>query len=234
MTTTKKRLIAATVGSLLSVGVLAGAASAQTPTTGGTNTTATARQAERDAQRTAELDALAARLGVTRTALETALSDQRKADELARIDAALAAGRITADQATTLKNAVNQGLGRGMGGPGMGGRGPGGPKDESSSATTQTPAQRQAARKAADDARDAAIAQRLGVTVEKWRTAQKDQAKANVDQRVADGTLTAAQAAVVKQAIDLDIPGLGGGHGGPGGGGHGGRGHGGPGGGRGR
>jgi hypothetical protein len=226
MTSTKKRLIAATVGSLLSVGALSGMASAQTTTTGGTSTTASTRQAEHEARRAAELDALAARLGVTRTALETALSDQRKADEIARIDAALAAGRITAEQATTLKNAVNQGLGggrglggRGLGGRGLGGRGLGGPTDDS--AATQTPAQRQAARKAADDARDAAIAKRLGVTVEKWRSAQKDQAKANVDQRVADGTLTAAQAAVVKQAIDLDIPGFGGGrggHGGPGGG----------------
>ena len=59
----------------------------------------------------------AQRLGVTPDALQSAL----KAAALDRVDAALAAGRITADQASRLKQRIQNGPGAGLGQEGMGG-----------------------------------------------------------------------------------------------------------------
>ncbi|MBI1801939.1 MAG: DUF2680 domain-containing protein [Chloroflexi bacterium] len=52
------------------------------------------------------------------------------------------------------------------------------------------------------EAYEQALAQRLGVSVDKLRSAQKDAAKDMVDQAVKDGKLTADQAAKAKQHID--------------------------------
>lgn len=51
---------------------------------------------------------VASNLGITTTRLNDAFRAARKATLLARIDALLAAGQITADQATTLRQRVNQ------------------------------------------------------------------------------------------------------------------------------
>jgi hypothetical protein len=87
-----------------------------------------------------------------------------------------------------------------------------------------------AERKAAATASFAAYASSLGVSVSALTKALGDQQKANIDARVTDGSLTAAQAAARKAVVDADVAagdvhGIGGkgGHGGPGGG-HGGHG----------
>ena len=89
-----------------------------------------------------------------------------------------------------------------------------------------------AERKAADTASFTAYAAALGVSVEALTKAVTDAAKANIDTRVTDGSLTAAQAAARKAVVDADAaagdvhggggrggfgPGGRGGHGGPGG-----------------
>jgi hypothetical protein len=90
-------------------------------------------------------------------------------------------------------------------------------------------------RKAAATARVTAFAASLGVSVDALTKAVADQAKAQIDTKVTDGSLTTGQATARKAVIDADaaagdVRGLGG-HGGHGGhdghGGRGGRGHGG-------
>ena len=69
------------------------------------------------AERQAYLDDAAKRLGVDSSKLEDAL----KAAAIDRIDAALAAGRITKDQAQAMKDAITSGkLPSGLAGPGLG------------------------------------------------------------------------------------------------------------------
>jgi hypothetical protein len=86
-----------------------------------------------------------------------------------------------------------------------------------------------AERKANATARFAAYASALGVSVDALTKAVTDQQKAQLDARVADGSLTAAQAAARKSVVDADsaagdLRGIGGrgGRGGHGRGGHGG------------
>jgi len=79
-------------------------------TSSATPPTAAERQAEHSAR---EAD-LAARIGVTADQLKQARTAQAKAN----IDAQVTAGRLTTEQAATLKTAIDQGL--------QGGRGPGG------------------------------------------------------------------------------------------------------------
>ena len=99
MRLTKTRMILATVTALaLMVGVgTAFAASGNGPTL--------KQQAAQIAGRTSFDAAVASNLGTTTAKLNAAI----KAAATARIDAALAAGDITADEATTLKDAVNDG-----------------------------------------------------------------------------------------------------------------------------
>ncbi len=72
------------------------------------------------AERQAFLDDVAERLGVTPDELEQAFKDAR----LARIDQALADGKITEDEARRMKESVESGTGRLFGGPGRGFDGP--------------------------------------------------------------------------------------------------------------
>lgn len=63
----------------------------------------------------------------------------------------------------------------------------------------------QVAREAARTAQIADLASRLGVTVEKLTQATKDQGKAEVDRAVTAGKITAAEAVVLKAAIDSGV-----------------------------
>jgi hypothetical protein len=207
------RIAAAALGTTLTFGIAA-PAFAQTATT---PVAATAAQTARDAARTAQIADFAQRLGVTVEKLTQATKEQRKAE----LDKAVAAGKITAAEAVTIKAAIDagtkpvKGLGIGKGGKGMGDK----------SATGVAPVRKTAAeRKAAADAAAAEFAGRLGVTPAALVTAAKDQAKARVDADLAAGYLTAAQAAAKKAVIDA-ADGVGAGRGGFGGMGGGHRGH---------
>jgi hypothetical protein len=72
-----------------------------------------------------ETKTVASNLGITTTALNTGFRAARKTLATAQIDAALAAGRITADEATSLKSKLDSatlpGYKGGLGGPGFGG-----------------------------------------------------------------------------------------------------------------
>ena len=210
------RIAAAALGTTLVFGIAA-PAFAQTVTT--TAVAPTAAQTARDAAHTAQIADFAKRLGVTVEKLTQATKEQRKAE----IDKAVAAGKITAAEAVTIKAAIDAGTkpikGLGIGKGGKGGKGMG-----DKSATGVAPVRMTAAeRKAAADAAAAEFAGRLGVTPSALVTAAKDQAKARVDADLAAGYLTAAQAAAEKAVIDA-ADGVGGGRGGFGGMG-GGRGH---------
>ena len=138
--------------------------------------------------------------------------DQAKAD----VDKALAAGTINAAQAGAYKTLIdNDSDGRGFHVPHV----------RPSTGTEPTQAERDAQRAA----RLKEYTARLGVTVDAYTKAQKEQAKADVDAAVTAGRITAAQATEMKTRIDsstggFDGPGMGGGrgHGGPGMGGRGG------------
>lgn len=101
-----KRVIAV-LGAALLLGA-GGAAVAQTQTD------------DRAAARQAFLDDVAGRLGVTSDELEQAFKDAR----LAQIDAALADGKITEEEAQRMKDGIESGKGPFFGGPGFRG-GPG-------------------------------------------------------------------------------------------------------------
>jgi hypothetical protein len=208
------RIAAAALGTTLTFGIAA-PAFAQTTTT---PVTATAEQTARDAARTAQIADFAKRLGVTVEKLTQATKEQRKAD----LDKAVAAGKITAAEAVTIKAAIDAGTKPGKGlGMGKGGAGKG---DKGGSDSGVAPVRKTAAeRKAAADAAAAEFAGRLGVTPAALIAASKDQAKARVDADLAAGYLTAAQAAAQKAVIDA-ADGVGGPRGGFGGFG-GGRGH---------
>jgi hypothetical protein len=79
-------------------------------------------------------------------------------------------------------------------------------------AFAQTPATTTVGATAAQTTRDAAraaqiadLAKRLGVTVEKLTQATKDQRKAEVDKAVTAGKITAADAVILKAAIDSGV-----------------------------
>ncbi len=223
MTSRRNRLAALGLGTVLTLGVGVPAFAQSTSTTASTVASSTAgttqkvrpTQAEREAARTARETEFAARLGISVAKITEANKAQAKAD----VDKALAAGTINAAQASAYKTLIdNDTDGRG----GM--RLPHGAK--STTATAPTEAERDAAR----TARLTEYVARLGVTVDAYTKAQKDQAKADVDKAVTAGRLTAAQATVAKANIDAATGfggkgGFGGDFDGPGGrGGHGGRG----------
>ena len=215
----RNRIAALGIGAALSLGIAApvfAQTSATTATTVNPTTTKTRpTQAEREAAEAARKAAFAGRLGVTVAQITQADKDQAKAD----VDKALAAGTINAAQAGAYKTLIdNDSNGRGFRVPHV----------RSATGTEPTQAERDAQRAA----RLKEYTARLGVTVDAYTKAQKDQAKADVDAAVTAGRITAAQATEMKTRIDsstggFDGPGMGGGrgHGGPGmGGGHGGRG----------
>src|SRR3954471_21706512 len=131
----KRRLAAGAVG----LAVLAGtggayaAGQSSTPTPTPSTTPPTKPKVDFQAEQKAFLDDLAKRLNVTRDQLDTAIKGAAEA----RIDAAVAAGKMTKEQGDAAKQALANGvpaLGghlfggrRGPGGPGGGLGGPGGP-----------------------------------------------------------------------------------------------------------
>ncbi len=208
----RNRIVALGIGAALSLGVAA-PAFAQTSSTTATTVNPTKTrptEAEREATKAARLSSFAGRLGVTVAQITEANKAQAKAD----VDKALAAGTINAAQAAAYKTLIdNDTDGRGFRVPKV-----------RSSTTQPTQAERDAQRLA----RLTEYVGRLGVSVDAYTKASKDQAKADVDAAVTAGRLTAAQATEMKARIDastgVDGPGIGG-HGGMGGGrGHGGRG----------
>ena len=117
----KRRLVAGAAG----LAVLAGGGGAYAAGTTGT----TAKPADRAAEQKAFLDDVAKRLNVTRDQLDAAVKGAAEA----RIDAAVAAGKLTKEQGDEAKQRLARGgiplLGgggpRGGGGPGFGHGGPG-------------------------------------------------------------------------------------------------------------
>jgi hypothetical protein len=110
--------------------VLAGGGGAYAAGTTSTNKTPAAKQADHAAEQKAFLDDLAKRLNVTRDQLDAAI----KGAAGARIDAAVAAGKLTKEQGEAAKKRLDSGAPlfglagpRGGGGPGFGHGGPGGP-----------------------------------------------------------------------------------------------------------
>ena len=211
----RNRIAAIGFGAALSLGVAA-PVFAQTSATAATTVNPTATKtrpthAEREAAKAARKAAFAARLGVTVAQITQADKDQAKAD----VDKALAAGTINAAQAGAYKTLIdNDSDGRGFRIPHV----------RPATDTEPTQAERDAVRAA----RLKEYTTRLGVTVDAYTKAQKEQAKADVDAAVTAGRITAAQATEMKTRIDsstggFDGPGMGGGrgHGGPGMGGRG-------------
>jgi hypothetical protein len=191
MKSTTNRLAALGLGAALSLGLVAPAFAQSSATTTATQTAAASTtkptRAQRDAEHTARKAAFAARLGVTVAAFDQAAKDQAKVD----VDKALAAGTINAAQATAYKTLIdNDTSGRNH----M--RFPHAPMTDG--ATEPTQAERDAQR----TARLTEFVARLGVTLEKYTQASKDQAKADVDAAVTAGRITVEEATARKAAID--------------------------------
>ena len=206
----RNRIAAVGLGAALSLGIAAPVFAETAATTA--NPTATKTRptpAERQAAEAARKAAFASRLGVTVAQITQADKDQAKAD----VDRALAAGTINAAQAGAYRTLIDND---------SDGRGSRIPRVRPATGTEPTQAEREAQRAV----RLKEYTVRLGVTVDAYTKAQKDQAKADVDAAVTAGRITAAQATELKARIDSSTggPGVGGGrggHGGPGmGGGH--------------
>jgi hypothetical protein len=163
------------------------------------------------AERQAYLNDVAGRLGVTSDKLENAL----KAAAIDRVDAALAAGRISKDQADAMKAAINAGrlpLGVGLA-PGLGfGFRPhgglhflgGGSLDAAATYLGLTEAQLRAQLMSGKSLADVAKAQ--GKSVDGLEQAMLAPIQAKLDQAVKDGKLTSSQRdqalAKIKASID--------------------------------
>jgi hypothetical protein len=145
------------------------------------------------AEKQAYLNDVAGRLGVSSAKLEAAL----KGAAIDRVDAALAAGRITKDQADAMKAAISSGklpLGLGVG-PGMGFRhGPhgfGASLDAAATYLGLTEVQLRTQLESGKSLADVAKAQ--GKSVDGLKQAMLDSIQSKLDQAVKDGKLTAAQ-----------------------------------------
>jgi hypothetical protein len=158
------------------------------------------------AERQAYLNDVAGRLGVSSAKLEAAL----KAAAIDRVDAALAAGWITKDQADAMKAAINSGklpLGMGLV-PGLGlhreVHGLGGSLEAAATYLGLTEAELQTQLMSGKSLADIAKAQ--GKSVAGLEQAMIDAVQAKLDQAVKDGELTSAQRdqimAKVKASID--------------------------------
>jgi hypothetical protein len=155
------------------------------------------------AERQAFLNDAAGRLGVTSTKLDAAL----KAAAIDRVDAALAAGRITKDEAQAMKDAINSGKFPLTAGPGFGVHGDmHGGKFLDAAATylglteDQLRTQLESGKSLAD------VAKAQGKSVDGLKQAILTAVQAQLDQAVKDGRLAAAQRdqilADVKARID--------------------------------
>lgn len=145
------------------------------------------------AERQAFLNDAAGRLGVTSAKLEDAL----KAAAVDRVDAALAAGRITKDEADAMKAAINSGklpLGAGFG-PGIGFNkdmhGVGGLLDAAATYLGLTDDQLQTQLESGKSLADVATAQ--GKSVDGLKQAIIAAVQSKLDQAVKDGRLTSDQ-----------------------------------------
>ena len=211
MTFAKRKLAIGATG----LAVLAGTGGAYAATQSGPTTAKPPNLAN---EQKAFLDDLAQRLGVTRDKLDEAL----KGAASDRIDAAVAAGRLTKEQGDAAKKALQNatglplfGLGRGLhalgpNGPGLlrpgFGFGPG--KSLSAAATflglsdTELRTQLQAGKSLADVAKD------KGKSTADLKAAMKTAITSELDQAVKDKKLTAAQRTKVLADIDTRLDNL--------------------------
>jgi hypothetical protein len=148
------------------------------------------------AEKQAFLNDAAGRLGVTSQKLEDAL----KAAAVDRVDAALAAGRITKDEAEAMKAAIDSGrlpLGFGLGlgflGPRMHGHVVFGGDLMSAAATYLGLTQAQLRTQLDSGKSLAEIAKAQGKSVDGLKQAMTSAFQSNLDQAVKDGKLTSAQ-----------------------------------------
>jgi hypothetical protein len=142
------------------------------------------------AERQAFLNDAAGRLGVTSTTLESAL----KAAAIDRVDAALAAGKITKDEAQALKDAINAGkapLGPGFGFGHHGFRHGGDFAEAAATYLGLTEAQLRTQLESGKSLADIAKAQ--GKSVDGLKSAILAQVQSKLDQAVKDGRLSSAQ-----------------------------------------
>jgi hypothetical protein len=190
----KRAVVIASVVALAAVGAAGGALAAS-----GTFDPAAEKQAY--------LNDVAGRLGVTSAKLETAL----KGAAIDRVDAALAAGRITKDQADAMKAAINAGklpVGAGFGfmpGPGLRHVGVGLPGSLDAAATYLglTEAQLRTQLESGKSLADVAKAQ--GKSVDGLKQALLDSIQSKLDQAVKAGKLTTAQSADIMARIKASI-----------------------------
>ena len=147
--------------------------------------------------------AVAAELGVTTTELQNAY----KAASLERLDAAVAAGRLTEEQADAIRERIESGdfLGPhfGFGGPGMHGPGFGfhlaGAADYLGLTEVELHEKLRAGQSLAE------IAKAEGKSVSGLEQAMLAAAKTNLDQAVKDGKLTQAQADAMLDRLEANI-----------------------------
>jgi hypothetical protein len=182
-----KRTVAIAAASLAVVGGAVGGAIA-------------ASQDDRAAEKEAFLADAAKRLDVTPQQLETALKEAAKA----RVDAAVAAGRITKEQGERMKEAIDAGRG-GVVGAGRFGHRPGPGRGLHGFGFAAAAAKYLGITEAAlrDELRGgkslADVAKAKGKSVDGLKSAIVADAKSKLDQAVKDGKLTEAQA---KEALD--------------------------------
>ncbi len=154
--------------------------------------TATASRDNRAAERDAFLASVASNLGVSKDKLVAAI----KSAALQRVDAALTAGTITADQAKAMKVAIESGQGPGLGGYGFGERGSGGPGahgglDAAATYLGLSGAELRTDLEAGKSLAD--VAKTQGKTVAGLEAAMLADAKSHLDADVKAGRITAEQ-----------------------------------------
>jgi hypothetical protein len=159
------------------------------------------------AEKQAYLNDVAGRLGVSSAKLEAAL----KGAAIDRVDAALAAGEITKDQADAMKAAINSGklpLGIGLV-PGMGfrmhddGHALGGSLDAAATYLGLTEAQLGTQLESGKSLAD--VAKTQGKSVDGLKQVMLNSIQAKLDQAVKDGKLTAAQRDDIMAKVNASI-----------------------------
>jgi polyhydroxyalkanoate synthesis regulator phasin len=149
----------------------------------------------------AVLDDAASQLGVTPTALSSALKQAQKN----RIDAAVAAGRLTKEQASELKQRIDSNEFPLMGPGGFRGHGPGGPElghaghgEAFAAAASYLGLSAAELRSQLDGKTLADVAKAKGKSVSGLVDVMVAAAEKSIDQAVSDGKLTKDQAATIK------------------------------------
>jgi hypothetical protein len=159
------------------------------------------------AEKQAFLNDAAGRLGVSSEKLDAAL----KAAAIDRVDAALAAGRITKDEADAMKAAISSGklplgvpLGPGLGGEHMGGfHTLGGTLDAAAKYLGLTVDQLQTQLQSGKSLADIAKAQ--GKSVDGLKQALTADLKTKLDEAVKDGHLTRSQADAIMEKVSASL-----------------------------